>query len=216
MVIKSVNGRQEDLIKDIMTLYEIPQIDLDTTYSKGSFYKNGIVQEPKLKMDKFPQTKDTFPLSWALLADNSMNCIMFDPPFIIVGSGFVKSGGETCDKSIIAQRFYGFSHPRELFETYKEHLVQYYRILKDDGFLIFKCQDTTSSSKNYFTHAWIWKTAVEIGYDPLDLFVLVKKSRLLDPRIKKQRTARKYHSYFWIFKKRKQKAKYSFEEGRNW
>ena len=216
MTIRTVNDNQENLIKDILTLYEIPQIDLDTTYSSGSFYKNGVVKQPLLKMDKFPKTKETFPLKWELLADNSQNCIMFDPPFIITGISFVKSGGQTCDKSIIAQRFYGFSHPRELFETYEEHLLQYARILKQQGYLIFKCQDTTSSSKNYFTHCWIWNKARELGLEPVDLFVLVKKSRLIDPRIKKQRTARKYHSYFWLFRKSSEKAKYTFKEGKNW
>ena len=38
--VKSVYETNYDVIKNIMTLYDIPQFDLDCTYSKGNFWKN--------------------------------------------------------------------------------------------------------------------------------------------------------------------------------
>ena len=41
--------------------------------------------------------------------------------------------------------------------------------------------------------------AVEYGFYPKDLFILLEKNRLNDGR--KQQHSRKYHSYFWVLKK---------------
>lgn len=48
--------------------------------------------------------------------------------------------------------------------------------------------------------------AIKYGFYPKDMFILLAKSRLNDGR--KQQHARKYHSYFWVFKKSKNKVNY--------
>ena len=49
--------------------------------------------------------------------------------------------------------------------------------------------------------------ALDIGFYPKDLFILLAKTRLNDGR--KQQHARKFHSYFWIFEKRECKVNYN-------
>ena len=84
-----------------------------------------------------------------------------------------------------------------------------YRILKDDGILIFKCQDKVSSGKQYMSHAFIMDEAVKIGFYPKDLFILLAKNRLVaDWQTKNQKNARKFHSYFWVFQKCNKKIEY--------
>ena len=80
-------------------------------------------------------------------------------------------------------------------------------ILKNDGIVIFKCQDCVSSAKQYFSHCWVMYEAMKYGFYPKDLFILFAKNRINDGR--KQQHARKYHSYFWVFKKQKCKVDYS-------
>lgn len=50
MVIKSISYDQHEIIKNIISLYCSDGIELDTTYSKGLFYKKGIFIKAFSKM----------------------------------------------------------------------------------------------------------------------------------------------------------------------
>ena len=67
---------------------------------------------------------------------------------------------------------------------------------------MFKCQDGVLSGVNNFTHVAIYGMASQVGFKPVDLFILLAKHRMRDPSHKVQKHARKFHSYFWVFKKR--------------
>jgi hypothetical protein len=58
------------------------------------------------------------------------------------------------------------------------------------------------SGVNNFTHVVICNQAVSLGFIPKDLFLLLAKNRMMHPKHKAQRHARKYHSYFWVLQKR--------------
>lgn len=207
-MIKSVGTNQHKIINDIIKLH-IPegQIQVDLTYSIGKFYSTGEVPEPWIKCDKYPingvQQLDEW---YAKAMSNNYFSIMFDPPFVI-GKGPSLNNNISSQNKII-KRFDGYASPKELFSSYKEHLVQCYRLLKDNGVLIFKCQDTVSSGKNYMTHVWVMNETLKLGLYPLDLFILTANNRLISGKIKKQQYARKYHSYFWVFKKCETKINY--------
>lgn len=121
---------------------------------------------------------------------------MFDPPFVIGGADNedVKLGS-----NIISRRFTNFNCFEDLKIMYSGSMNEFYRILKPDGIVIFKCQDIVYSSKQHFTHCWLMEYALKIGFYPKDLFILLSKNRLTDNRV--QQHARKFHSYFWVFKK---------------
>ena len=204
-IISTINYDEQEIIRDILYLHaDCNNIDLDPTYSVGNFYKNGII-EPKHKFDKFPQlksvkkaTSDSIPLE-----PNSCNVIMFDPPFVISGEGYddLKDGS-----GIISKRFTAFSSWGGLKEMYSGSLIEFYRLLSDGGIVIFKCQDVVVGGKNHFTHCWVMDEAVRVGFYPKDLFILFAQNRLNDGR--KQQHGRKYHSYFWVFKKKKCAVEY--------
>jgi len=205
-VIKSINFDQHQIIKDIIKLHCPDGIEVDTTYSKGLFYKNG-VEAPKYKFDKIPLFEDVKQFDGILPFQNSsVNSIMFDPPFA-VGSG--KSLDKNIEgRNIIPERFSLYPSVKAMFTAYENELKEYYRVLKQNGVLIFKCQDTVSGGKNYFTHVWVMNKAHELGFYPKDLFVLCAKNRIISPKHKNQQHARKFHSYFWVFVKQDSKVKY--------
>lgn len=59
-IIKSVSNSQEEILKNAIQLHSKEfSVDADLTYSKGVFYKNGVVPQPKYKFDLYPQTEDT-------------------------------------------------------------------------------------------------------------------------------------------------------------
>ena len=81
-------------------------------------------------------------------------------------------------------------------------MIEFWRILKDKGILIFKCQDKISSGKQYLSHYFIINEAIKIGFYPKDLFILLAKNRIIaDWQKKNQKNARKFHSYFLVLEK---------------
>ena len=84
---------------------------------------------------------------------------------------------------------------------YRMSLAEFHRVLKVGGVLLFKCQDYTDSSTT-LTHCFVHQWACENGFEPVDLFILVATGgRIYNPLLV-QRHARKFHSYWFVFKKR--------------
>jgi hypothetical protein len=203
MTIKTVSDNQHDIIRDIQTLYVKDGFELDPTYSKGVFYKPEDIKEPMHKYDLFPKNESIKKASADNLPfeDGSIGSIMFDPPFM---AGFTKSK----PTGIMGERFHGFRYVPDLWEWYDRCLLEFGRVLKKGGILAFKCQDTVSSGKNWFSHSYVMNRALEHGFYPRDMFVLTAKSRMIGHNHKNQKHARKFHSYFWVFEKTNCKVNY--------
>jgi hypothetical protein len=204
--IKSVYNSNYEVIKNIMALYKIEQFDLDCTYSRGLFWKN--LPQPKIKTDLVPVTEDTIQADSEHLPfdDDSMKSVMCDLPFVIAGKSY-KTNKE--GSSIIAKRFEGYSNYNDLKKNYYRTLKELYRICQENGFVVFKCQDSVSGGRNYFTHSMVLNMALEIGYYPRDLFVLITKQRINSFGTKwlKQEHARKHNSFFWVLEKSYKKSR---------
>jgi hypothetical protein len=200
-IIASVGFDEQEMIRDILHLHaKDGNIDCDPTYSIGNFYKKGL-KEPKYKFDILPQvtgvekaSSENLPLE-----NESINVIMFDPPFIahyLTGS-----------HGIINKRFTVFDTWDDLKKMYASSMKEFYRILKQKGIVIFKCQDFNGDGNiQYFTHAWVMQIAVDAGFYPKDLFILLNKVRPIIKGV--QKIARKYHCYYWVFQKVKNRVDY--------
>jgi hypothetical protein len=210
-IVKSVYNSNYDAIKNIMELYKIEQFDLDCTYSKGSFWKD--LKGPKNKTDLLPKNDNIIQANSENLPfeDNSMKSIMYDPPFIIAGATYktAKDGS-----SLMPKRFEIYTSYNDLKSNYYNTLKELYRICDKGGFVVMKCQDTVTGGKQYFTHVMIMNMAMSIGFYPKDMVVLFNKVRMnsFGTKWKKQEHARKYHSYFWVFEKKKCRVNYDFIE----
>ena len=201
-MIKSISYDQTEIIKWILNLHAPKgRIDCDATYSKGNFYNNTGIEYPTHKFDILPQVEgveygDSRDLP---LEDASIDCMMFDPPFLATTG---KSLTVDNDSNKINKRFGVYPSERALHQFYIDSLKEAYRVLRDNGILIFKCQDKVSSGKQYMSHCFIYNEAIKRGFYPKDLFILLAKNRLVaDWQVKNQKNARKYHSYFWVFQK---------------
>lgn len=212
-IIKSINTKQEDIINDILKLHSLNgEIDIDLTYSTGNFYKNGVVKEPILKLDLYPQKEGVISSDSCNITqpDNSVSTIIFDPPFVIAGKTYKDN---IQGSSRIAKRFGAYSSYNQLKTHYYNTLVEAYRVLKPNGILIFKLQNTISSGKQHYTHYFVMKSAMEIGFSVKDEFILQAKSKMTSfgGRWTNQIHAMKYHSFFLVLQKSKNKVSYDKE-----
>lgn len=140
------------------------------------------------------------------LAAGSINCIMFDPPFLATKG---KSLNNDNQSNIMARRFSVCKNEIELHKLYIDSMIEFFRVLKENGILIFKCQDKISSGNQYLSHVFIINEAIKIGYYPKDIFILLAKNRIIpDWQLASQKNARKFHSYFVVFQKTSKKIKY--------
>lgn len=172
-------------------MYLKEKIDCDLTYSIGNFYKNSGIESPKYKFDINPQVNGVLYADSRNipLKDSTINCIMFDPPFLATTG---KSLVEDKNNNKINKRFGVYPSETELHQFYIDSLKEVYRILTNNGILIFKCQDKISSGKQYMSHCFIYNEAVKIGFYPKDLFILLSKNRLVaDWQLKNQKKCKK-------------------------
>ena len=192
--IMSISFNENEIINNILFLHCDGDIELDPTYSVGNFYKK--LKQPKYKFDLEPQSKDVIQADCRKLPIKSktIKTIMFDPPFLI--------DYERENVGNIKKRFSFYKNFDELYKFYYDSMLEFSRILKIGGILIFKCQDA-KYSKNHFSHSEIYNMSLKLNYEPLDLFILLAKSRMIASNGGQQKSARKFHSYFWVFKKKK-------------
>lgn len=181
-----------------MRLFDVDRFDLDATYSSGKMWDG--LKQPRLKFDiepAFPEVERADVLSLPLESE-SIGSVMFDPPFLATTGKSLKKSG---DSNVIAKRFGVYPNESKLHTMYYGALDELYRVLTPGGLLVFKCQDKVSSGHQYFSHVYVHDYAIETGFYPKDLFILVAKSRLVAKWQRKQQHARKYHCYFWVFQK---------------
>ena len=198
-LIKSISYDQNEILQWIIRLY-VPagRFDADATYSKGGFYT--VIPPPALRYDLTPSTPDIIQADCRHLPleSNSVNSLVLDPPFLATTGKSLT----TVQGNIINRRFSVCKSESELSQLYQDAIQEAYRVLADKGILVFKCQDKVSSGKQYMIHCLVYNWATVLGFEPLDLFVLLARSRLVANWQRNQQHARKYHSYFWVFRKR--------------
>ncbi len=195
-MIISYSFNQQEIINNILKLYNHNQpIHLDPCYNVGGFYKNGVVAEPLLKGDLNPVNDSILKLDVLDLPfpTGSIKSAIFDPPFIV-----------NADKSYkMAQRYSSFNSVEELKEFFRKGLSSLQRVLKHGGLLIVKCQDFIYGRKQHCIYPFIYDTARELNFAYRDTLILLAKSRIV--AFKTQNHARKFHSYFIVFKCNKRK-----------
>ena len=195
IVIKSVSYDQQEILNNILKLH-IPSMvyDCDLCISKGNFYKNGVVQMPSLKYDKYPQMDGVQPLEDAeKIEDGSLNSVVIDPPFLILQPQWLKH-------SKVKARFDSFDSMEEAEQANRYLLKLAYDKLRKKGVCVFKTMDIRAENRNIWMSRLIQEWADEIGFSLIDTFILIAPSKILNHGMN-QKVARKYHSYFFVFKK---------------
>lgn len=213
-VIKNINTDQHRILADIMTLYCPQGYECDPTYSIGNFYgkfkwvndfnedEEYEIPQPRYKFDVRPQTDGVEKLEVMgriPLDDNSLSSMVVDMPFVISCGPSMENEG--LSSNIISRRFACFYPVADLVRNYYHILSESYRILDNEGILVWKCQRTITGSKSLNSPEMSWMFAESLGFDCIDQFFLHGKNRLISGKIKKQQHSRSYISVFYVFKK---------------
>jgi len=196
----------------------------DVTYGKGVFWKSvpdgrytvsgsDISLKKGLKAPGFITLKTGVDCRKLPYSDESIDCVVLDPPYM---EGLYRSSKRNLagDGSHSAFRVHysngqvttdGPKWHDAVVDVYMRAGREAYRCLRENGILIVKCQDEVSANKQRLTHVEIITGYESLGLYTKDLFVVVRKNKAGVSRLLKQEHARKMHSYFVIFQKRKVK-----------
>ena len=87
-------------------------------------------------------------------------------------------------------------------DLYYKAGAEAFRVLKDNGVMIVKCQDEVLANRQWLTHVEIINHYEVLGFYTEDLFVVVRLNKAGISRLKKQVHARKNHSYFVGYKEK--------------
>lgn len=210
-IIKNISTDQSEILFNIMNLYnEGKPFECDITASELKFYKQNKKQKydipvPKILMDVYPQREDIIkiiPFRNLPLEDNSVSSIVVDLPFVISPHTSPSAIDSKEGSMLIFKRFSGWYPAMEAYENMYWWLKECARVLKNDGIIVWKMQNTISGGLNHLFTPYCLLCAQNFGLYTIDEFILQAKARLISAtKYKKQCHARKYTSSFWVFKK---------------
>ena len=178
----------------------------DVTFGLGVFWKNIDPKDYKVLHTDLKTGVDCRHLPYK---DSSIDCVVLDPPYMeglyrrdnghLAGSGSHSAFRQAYSNGL--ETTAGPKWHDAILDMYFRTGAEAYRVLRQDGVLIVKCQDEVSANTQRFTHIEIIGHYAQLGFYAKDLFVVVRTNAPCITRLKKQVHARKNHSYFLVFVK---------------
>jgi len=198
-------GKNEDVFPLVLRLHVPPGCTVaDVTYGKGIFWKNVPKGTYRLRASDLKTGVDCRELPYDA---SSVDCVVLDPPYMeglyrrsaghLAGAGTYAAFRTTYSNGERTRG--GPKYHDAVLDLYFRAGREAYRVLRDYGVLIVKCQDEVSANTQRFTHVEIINEYASYGFFAKDLFVVVRSNRPAVSRMKKQEHARKNHSYFLVF-----------------
>ena len=174
----------------------------DVTYGKGAFWRNVTLQNYNLRFTDILDGVDCRDLPYE---DGTIDCVVLDPPYMHSPGGGTHLGqpafeehyrnngaGNNTDKK----------YHEAVVELYKEAGEEAFRVLRERGVFIVKCQDEVCTNRQRFTHVELIQAFEQLGFVAEDLFVVVRQNKPGVSSTVRQVHARKNHSYFLVLWKR--------------
>ena len=208
-------GTNADVFPQVLALHVAPGARIaDVTYGKGVFWRHVDTSRYELLVSDIATGVDCRKLPYE---PASLDAVVFDPPYM---EGFFRDNGTTkagTGTHVAFREHYANGHeaPQHtgkkwhaaVLELYVDGGREAWRVLRNKGVHIVKCQDEVSANKQNLTHVEIINAYAELGFYCKDLFVVVRPNRPGISRMVKQVHARKNHSYFLVFVKIDNEAK---------
>lgn len=210
-VVTSVQiGGNAPIFRDILRLF-VPEGSTiaDVTWGKGAFWRD--IEEGVYKVlgTDIQMGVDCRDLPYE---DGSMDALVLDPPYMeglfrtttdeMAGDGSHSAFRERYSDGKATEHVEGAPKYHDaVLDLYYKAADEAYRVLRNYGIFIVKCQDEVSANRQRLTHVELIN-AFEDRFYCKDLFVVVRQNKPGIVRVLAQEHARKAHSYFLVFVKR--------------
>lgn len=201
LVFSASLGTNADVFPTILSLH-VPtgSTVADVTFGKGAFWSRVDQAAYQLLATDLATGTDCRALPYP---DESIDCVVIDPPYMHTPGGTAHVDHQNYEE------YYRNNRPADVTKKYHEAVLELYfqageeayRVLRNRGVVVLKCQDEVCAGKQRLTHVEIINQYAGFGLTIEDLFVLVRNNRPGVSRVLRQLHARKNHSYFLVFRK---------------
>ena len=200
LVLSAYVEGNDKIFPRILDLYVPPKaIVADVTYGKGVFWRN----IPKDDYEVLgTDILDGVDCRYLPYEDNQIDCVVLDPPYMHSPGGSahtVHTAFERHYRNNATGNRTNKKYHEAVLELYRDAGEEAFRVLREKGVFIVKCQDEICSNRQQFTHVELIQSYSDLGFVAEDLFVVVRTNKPGVSRAIKQVHARKNHSYFLVF-----------------
>jgi hypothetical protein len=208
LVFSSYRGTNDEVFPFVLSLYVEPRCTVaDVTYGKGVFWR----KVPKDAYNVLPSDiisgVDCRDLPYK---SSSIDCMVFDPPYMHTPGGtahvnhqnyegYYKNNQANSDKK----------YHEAVLDLYFTAAREAWRVLREGGIYIVKCQDEVCANQQRLTHVELINELQRYGFITEDLFVVMRTGKPGVSRLLTQAHARKNHSYFIVFIKPKGRKRWT-------
>ena len=210
LVFSAYRGTNEHVFPYVLSLYvPIGSTVADVTYGRGVFWKN--VPAGAYRLLATDLKADNVDCRKLPYADLSIDCIVFDPPYMHTPGGTAHVNHQNYEnyyQNNAAQNGSGKKYHEAVLDLYFKAAHEAHRILREGGTYIVKCGDEVCANQQRLTHVEVINELTSNGFVIEDLFVLVRNNRPGMSRVIRQVHARKNHSYFLVFWKSSNKGRW--------
>jgi hypothetical protein len=202
LIFSSYVGTNGEIFPCVLSLYVEPgSCVADVTYGKGAFWRNVPDGTYTLLTSDLSTGIDCRALPYETC---SLDCVVFDPPYAHTPGGTFHTNHQNYEN-------YYKNNESSSSKKYHEAVIDLYftaakeawRVLKEGGVYIVKCQDEVCANRQRFTHVEIINELQTYGFVAEDLFVVTRNGKPGVSCLLTQAHARKNHSYFLVFIKPK-------------
>jgi len=207
LVFSAYSGTNDLVFPFILSLYVKPGSKVaDVTYGKGVFWRRIPDNIYELFPSDISEGVDCRKLPYD---EGSLDCIVFDPPYMHTPGGSAHLNHQNYENYYRNNvSFSKKKYHEAVLDLYFSAAIETWRVLKEGGVYIIKCQDEVCANQQRLTHIEIINDLVKKGFIIEDLFVVLRNGKPGVSRILRQVHARKNHSYFLVFVKPKGKTRW--------
>jgi DNA modification methylase len=208
LVFSSHVGTNDEVFPFVLSLYVEPGSKVaDVTYGKGVFWRRVPKDAYNLLPTDLESGVDCRKLPYK---SNSIDCVVFDPPYMHTPGGTAHvdhqnyEGYYKNNKANSEKKYHD-----AVLDLYFTAAREAWRVLREGGTYIVKCQDEVCANQQRLTHIELINELQKYGFVTEDLFVVVRTGKPGVSRLLTQAHARKNHSYFIVFLKPKGRKRWT-------
>lgn len=198
LVLSAYQGTNDEVFPHVISVYVAPGSTVaDVTYGKGVFWKDIPSGFYDLRTSDLSTGTDCRKLPYG---DNEIDCVVFDPPYMHTPGGTAHVGHQNFENYYQNNQASSDKKYHEaVLDLYFTAADEAFRVLKEAGIYIVKCQDEVCANRQRLTHVELINELALKGFVIEDLFVVMRRGRPGVSRALVQAHARKNHSYFLVF-----------------
>ena len=215
LVFSAHMGSNDDVFPHVLSLYVAPGSTVaDVTHGKGVFWRNVPPDMFRLLPSDAATGTDCRELPYD---DGAIDCVVFDPPYMHTPGGTAHVNHQNYEgyyRNNNGAKGSNKKYHEAVLDLYYTAAREAWRVLREGGVYIVKCQDEVCANIQRFTHVELINELSNYGFVAEDMFVVVRTSKPGVSRMLRQAHARKNHSYFLVFLKRSGKQRWTGLERR--